>query len=114
MRRKLLSAIVLGLSLTASLGLAADGGKRPAATISTAGLRQTQTPHYTIYSDLSDDQLQNVIPRIERMAGEYQKRTASLAAQKDDRRLPFYLFSRQEEYLKAGGTAGSAGTFDGE
>lgn len=114
MRRKLLSLTVMGLSLAAPLGLAAQGDQRPAATISTAGLRQTPTAHYTIYSDLSDQQLEEVIPRIERMASEYQRRTAYLASQKDDRRLPFYLFSRKEDYVRAGGSADSAGTFDGE
>lgn len=79
-----------------------------------SGLRQLPTRSYVIHTDISDDQLEIVIPHLERMADEYSRRLSSLPGQTDDRRLPLYLFSDRQGYQKAGGRPDSAGFYDGE
>jgi len=76
--------------------------------------RAVESHAYTVYSDLPAAELEGTLYRLDRMAREYEKRTASLSGRRDDRRLPLYLFSREQDYLRAGGIAGSAGFYDGE
>lgn len=78
------------------------------------GLKSVDAQAYVVHTDLPADQVAGVIRRLDAMTREYTLRTASLSARADDRRLPLYLYSREADYLKAGGQPGSSGFFDGE
>lgn len=69
---------------------------------------------YQVHSQLPPEQLPGVLRHLDRMAVEYSRRTAGLSSRADDRKLPLYLFAREEDYLKAGGLRNTSGIFDGE
>jgi len=76
-------------------------------------LPRYDSPYYTIHSDLGSEPLREATLRITRTAEEYHERTTAFAG-KINRRLHFYLFSREEDYLAAGGLPGSAGVYTGD
>lgn len=76
-------------------------------------LKKTETRYYIIHSDLDDDAIREARLRIELMAEEYYQRTKSFSG-RISKRLPFYLFRKQEDYLAAGGTPGTGGVFTGD
>lgn len=78
------------------------------------GFREVSSPRYTLYTDLPDQDVRGVILRLSHLADEYDTRTRDFSQARTDKRLPFYLFSRQADYYAAGGMKGSAGVFDQE
>jgi hypothetical protein len=75
-------------------------------------LQAYQTPYYVIHTDLSGDELRESVLRMTKMAEEYHNRTRQFAGS-INQKLPFYLFSREQDYYDAGGQPGSAGQFSG-
>ena len=86
--------------------------RRPAPAAVAAKLTAYPTPYYIIHTDLDKDSIREAVVRMTCMAREYQKRTAGFGRQVRTR-LPFYLFSRAEDYYAAGGMPGSAGVYMG-
>lgn len=82
------------------------------AALAEPELREYETPCYTIHTDLDVEQVREAAVRMTRMAEEYARRTEGFAGRMD-RRLPFYLYKRAEDYYAAGGMPGSAGMFNG-
>src|SRR5690242_8346599 len=60
------------------------------------GMQAINTPEYTVYSDLPKPLLDEVLHRLERMVFEYRDRTDFLSDNRDDRKLPLYLFSNRD------------------
>ena len=75
-------------------------------------LKAYTSRYYVIYTDLGIDVAAEASARMTAMAEEYYNRTKDFGGVIRSR-LPFYLFSRSEDYLAAGGTPGSAGQFSG-
>jgi hypothetical protein len=73
-------------------------------------LQAYQTPYYIIHTDLTGDQLREAVLRMTKMAEEYHARTRQFAGA-INQKLPFHLFTREQDYLDAGGQPGSAGQF---
>lgn len=80
----------------------------PAAT--GGNLRTYTTDHYTIHTDVSEDAGREVRLRLDRMFDEYARRTSDFA-KPTTARLPFYLFTKEADYLAAGGMENTAGVF---
>jgi hypothetical protein len=76
-------------------------------------LKTYQTKYYVLHTDLDADGVREATLRITLMAEEYQTRTKGLAGTVGER-LPFYLFSRRQDYEAFGGVPGSAGLFSGD
>jgi hypothetical protein len=79
-----------------------------------AGFREIPIPHYLLYTDLGDDDLRAVVVRINHLVAEYESRTREFSEARNDKQLPFFLFSNKEDYYAAGGTRGSSGVFEGD
>jgi hypothetical protein len=73
-------------------------------------LQTYQTPYYVISTDLSGDPLKEAVLRMTKMAEEYHARTRQFAGA-INQKLPFFLFTREQDYYDAGGQPGSAGQF---
>ncbi len=71
-----------------------------------------RTKYYDLHTDLSPERVQEAVQRMTLMFEEYSRRTKPNLG-KGVRRLPFYLFSNEEDYYRNGGMPGSAGVFDG-
>ena len=76
-------------------------------------LKTYQSKYYVIHSDLDEATVRDAENRITAMAEEYHSRTRGFAGT-ITKRLPFYLYSKPEDYHAAGGVQGSAGVFNGE
>jgi hypothetical protein len=73
-------------------------------------LREIETPYYTIHTDLDDDSVREAAVRLTRMAEAYHDRTRDFAGV-IDHKFPFFLYRHEQDYLDAGGLAGTAGVF---
>ncbi len=78
----------------------------------TVQMRQHESPYYIIHSDLPPDQVREASARMTAMAEEYYERTKGFTGV-IRRKMPVYLFSREKDYLDAGGLKASAGVFTG-
>ena len=107
--RRRLAGLLAALSAAMAAPCAAQqpGTGRPAA-----GMRAYPTPYYVIYTDLGPEKVREAAARMTCMGLEYQKRTSGFARHVRER-LPFYLFSKAEDYHAAGGPTGSAGVYMG-
>lgn len=76
-------------------------------------LRKVESKYYTIHSDLDAETVREAQLRMEHMAEEYYQRTKSFSG-RITKKLPFYLFSRPEDYYAAGGMPGTAGVYNGQ
>lgn len=85
----------------------------PALAAAQTGLPKYESKYYVIYSDLDKEAMREVIQRVTTMAEEYASRTKGFAGT-IDRKLPFYLFKRMDDYIAAGGMPGTAGVFTGD
>ncbi len=74
-------------------------------------LRQYESRYYVIHTDLDEDAVREAFVRMSAMAELYYQRTRGFAG-KITRRFPFYLFTKQADYMAAGGMDGSAGMYD--
>ena len=79
-----------------------------------AGFREVSIARYLLYTDLNDEDLRSVEVRLDRLATEYDSRTREFSEAPSDKQMPFFLFSKKEDYYAAGGTRGSAGIFEGD
>lgn len=84
-----------------------------AATAQRTALKTYQSKYYVIHSDLDEATVHDAENRITAMAEEYHARTRGFAGAITGK-LPFYLFSKPEDYYAAGGLQGSAGVFNGK
>jgi len=66
------------------------------------------TPYYVIHTDLPAIEVREISLRMTRMAEEYHERTKEFSGAIRER-MPFYVFSRDEDYHAAGGPKQSAG-----
>ena len=69
------------------------------------------TPYYTIHSDIDKEKLREIEATLTPLAEEYNRRIKEFSPAKATKKLPFYLFAKNEDYLGAGGPAGSSGVF---
>ncbi len=76
-------------------------------------MKKVDGKYHTLYHDLPDEQAQEVLIRMQAMVEEYIQRTRDFSGTLN-RKLPFLLFQKKEEYLKAGGMEGTAGVFTGD
>lgn len=76
-------------------------------------LPKFESKYYIIYTDLNDDGRREAEIRMTRMADEYYMRTSDFSGA-INRKLPFYLYSKKEDYVASGGPEVSNGFFDGE
>ncbi len=87
---------------------------QPAARAENGGkvsMPSYETRYYTIYTDLPPQRVREAELRMNKMVEVYQKRTRDFSGAVRQR-LPFYLFSKEQDYLDAGGIEGSSGVFD--
>jgi hypothetical protein len=79
-------------------------------------LRRFDTPYYVVHTDLPPEGAAEAVVRMSRLGDELRRRTRDLGfTGRIESRLPFYLYARHEEYVKASGAPPeSAGTFDGD
>jgi hypothetical protein len=89
-----------------------DAKAAEAAAPTPGRLKAYPSRYYVIYTDLGDDVVAEASARMTAMAEEYYNRTKDFGGVIRSR-LPFYLYSRAEDYLAAGGLPGSAGQFSG-
>ena len=76
-------------------------------------LRKYSSRYYTIYTDMDMDAVREIRVRMTTTAQEYARRTKSFGGV-IRRKLPFYIFSKQEDYIAAGGVPGSVGLYTGK
>ncbi len=91
--------------------LAVVAGLAPTAQAQ-AKLKTYQTKYYIIRTDLEPDDVREINVRMTAMADEYRRRTKGFSGT-IRKRLPFYLYSKREDYYAAGGPEGSSGLFRG-
>ena len=77
-----------------------------------ARLKTYHTKYYIIHTDIARDDVREAEIWMTAMADEYRRRTKGFS-RTIKKRLPFYLFSKKEDYIAAGGLEGSAGIFRG-
>jgi hypothetical protein len=115
--------LAAGAAAAALLALLAAGALRhaqadrgapqpPPARNWKARLKAYPTSHYVIYTDLDIETVREAAARLTAMTREYELRARSFG-RKAHGRLPFYLFSRAEDYYAAGGLRGSSGVYTG-
>jgi len=97
---------VLIASAYAGAAQTGDGAGAP----SEARLASYETKYYIIHSDLDIDTVREAAARLTAMAEEYHQRTKDFSGT-IRAKLPFYLFSRPQDYLAAGGPPGSWGAY---
>jgi hypothetical protein len=98
--------VTLALSLITLIPLPAraeNGGK--------VSMPSYETRYYTIYTDLPPQRVREAELRTNKMVELYQERTKDFSGS-IHQRLPFYLFTKEQDYLDAGGIEGSSGVFD--
>lgn len=76
------------------------------------GMRLVRTKYYDMVTDLDEDTTREAAARMTAMGDEYARRIRGFGA-KVTRRLPFYLFSKKEDYHQAGGPENSWGIYTG-
>ena len=111
------AVILVSLATMLSLGqprvlLAQRRGPSAGATPGAGQMRYYKTMYYDLYTDLDKDAVIEAAYRMTAMGVEYSKRMRDFRG-KVTRRMPFYLFSRKEDYYAAGGMPGSAGVYMG-
>lgn len=99
--------------LLATWWVPAAGDEPAKAPQTKPSLQRTDTKYYVIHSDLPRDMVREAAARMTAMAEEYHRRTKGFGGT-IRQRLPFYLFSRAEDYQAAGGMAGTAGVYKGD
>lgn len=77
-----------------------------------AQLRSYETRYYLLHTDLDAAAVREADLRLTAMAEMYYERVKGFGG-RITRKLPVYLFTRAEDYCRAGGRPGSAGFFDG-
>jgi hypothetical protein len=103
--------VALAAALHPDLCLGAGPAPTPAqGAEAKPSLRQYDSPYYVIHTDLEPNVVREVYVRLTAMAEEYRDRTQAFGGAIRTKR-PFYLFSEEEDYLKAGGKPGSAGEY---
>ena len=75
-------------------------------------MKKYESKYYVIYTDLGEDGAKETSLRMTRMAEEYYNRTKEFSG-RINKKFPFYLFKKPEDYYAAGGLPGSAGVFMG-
>jgi hypothetical protein len=108
----LLAAILLALPAALRAERRRQPPRRSFAEVK-ARLKAYPTPYYVIYTDLEKDVVREAAARMTCMAREYQNRTRGFP-RRVRQRLPFYLFSSEEDYRAAGGLPGTAGVYTGK
>lgn len=103
---------VIGLLLIFLLSAAPFAAGQMVQPVYPDSLRRYETPYYTMMTDLDEEQAKEAAIRMTRMAEEYFNRTREFSGRINNK-LPFFLFSDEGDYLRAGGTPGSAGVFMG-
>jgi hypothetical protein len=78
-------------------------------------LRPYDTPYYVIHTDLPPAGAAEAVVRMTRLSEVLRRQTRELGLTgRIDRRLPFYLFARRDDYLATGAPPESAGAFLGD
>jgi hypothetical protein len=78
-------------------------------------LRPYETPYYIIHTDLPPGGAAEAVVRMTRLSDVLRRETRGLGfTGRIDRRLPFYLFARRDDYLATGAPPESAGAFLGD
>jgi hypothetical protein len=103
-------AALVVLAFAAGLQPAGAAGAEKARTPASQRLKRYPSRYYIIYSDLDANAVREASARMSAMAEEYHRRTKDFAGAVRTR-LPFYLFSKPEDYYDAGATKGSAGVY---
>jgi hypothetical protein len=108
-----MNAMKFSLTAWAILGVTAmfPSAAKAADPVS-APMKVYASPYYDIHTDLEPNLVREAYARMTAMAEEYHERTKGFAG-KITAKLPFYLFSDKEDYLREGGPKGSAGVFTG-
>ena len=76
-------------------------------------LRQYDSAHYVIHTDLDPDSVREATIRLTKMCHEYTRRTSAFNI-RINQKLPISMFSKHADYMAAGGPPGSAGVFTGD
>jgi hypothetical protein len=100
---KFATLFLFALALAQTGALAENGGK--------VSMPSYETRYYTIYTDLPPLRVREAELRMNKMVEVYQERTRDFSGA-IRQRLPFYLFTKEQDYLDAGGIEGSSGVFD--
>jgi len=79
----------------------------------TPTLQRYETKYYILFTDVPREQAQEVAVRMTKMAEEYHDRTRDFSGVIRNK-FPFYLYVHKEDYIAAGGLAGSSGLFAGD
>ncbi|MFT3683410.1 MAG: DUF1570 domain-containing protein [Phycisphaerales bacterium] len=105
-----------GRRLRAAGGWRFEHGRdgRPKDPALNGQLKAHPSQYYTVFTDLGEDDTQEAILRMTKMAEAYHDRTKGLFRGSISGKLPFYLYAKPADYYKAGGMAGTAGVFDGK
>jgi hypothetical protein len=111
MRTRILAGLCVLLS---SSLINAAPGMRPDPKTVTPNLKTYNSPVYIVYTDVEEEDAKEVILRMTKMAYEYHERTKYLFAGQINQKMPFFLFSKYQDYLKASQMPGSGGVFTGD
>jgi hypothetical protein len=98
----------------AALFAAPRAGNRPDPKGVGANLKTYESPIYIVYTDVPEDDAREAVIRMNKVAYEYHERTKNLFGGSINQQLPFYLFSKPEDYVRASGMPASAGIFTGD
>ena len=99
------------LSLVVMAGFYVGANRNPGKQM--PGMKTYDSPVYTIYTDVPEDDAKEAVLRMTKMAFEYNERTKGLFTGQIRSKLPFYLFNKREDYITASGMPDTAGVFTG-
>ncbi len=75
-------------------------------------MKRYETRYYFMYTDLDLDTTREAYIRMDAMAEEYRRRTRGFRGSVRAK-MPFYLFSKRQDYYNSGGPVGTGGVFMG-
>ena len=107
------AGIVAGVLAMAGTFAFCGGGKPQSSSSSRpVKLKKHISRFYVIYTDLEPAIVRQVKVHLDSMNLEYARRTKGFSG-KIEGKMPFYLFSRREDYYTLGGMTGTLGLYDG-
>jgi hypothetical protein len=110
----MIAVLACAAATTAAMVGIPDLSRAAAPRLPGSNLRTYTSPIYTVYTDVSEDDAREAVIRMNKVAFEYHERTKNLFGGSINQPLPFYLFSKEEDYFTAGGLPRSAGVFTGD
>ena len=103
---------IVAWAVLLATGPVGPAGDKPPAKPAGPTLRRYEIPEYVIHTDLPPEAAREVSARMSAIAAEYGRRAKGFGKLPEEK-LSLYLFTRREDYYRAGGVPGTAGFYTG-